>query len=321
MNYYKMFLDFTVVIPTYNGASRLPKLLDRLLVQNNSDRLSWEVIIVDNNSTDDTAKVVRNYQANWPQAYPLRYYLEKEQGSAYARLRGVKEAKAELIGFLDDDNLPDPDWVATAYSFSKEHPKAGAWSGQTHGDFEIPPPENFRRIQAFLAIREYGPKPKLFAPENLSLPTAAALVVRKQAWNESVPTRPTLRGRLGGSMLGGEDYEALLYMHKVGWEIWYNPEMHTYHQIPRSRLERNYLLSLSRGCGLATCHLRLINAKNWQKPIAIAKTLLGNLRRMALHLIKYRGELKNDAIAACEMEFFIGSFLSPFYLLKINIQK
>ena len=307
-----MSLDFTVAIPTYNGASRLPKVLDKLLAQVNTEQIAWEVIVIDNNSTDDTAQVVRDYQANWLASVPLRYCFEAEQGAAFARLTAVREAKGELVGFLDDDNLPAPDWIEQAYLFAKDYPRAGAFSGQIHGEFEVPPPEGFERIQAFLAIREHGDKPHLFEPENLQLPTASGLIVRKKAWNEAVPKHPNLKGRIGESMLGGEDYEPLLYMHKGGWEIWYHPELHSYHQIPEWRLEKDYLLSISRGCGLATCQLRMINARSWEKPILIVRTLLGNLRRVILQIIKYRTRLKTDLIPACELEFFWGSLMSCF---------
>ena len=313
-----MSVDLTVAIPTYNGESRLPQVLEKLRSQINSDRISWEILIVDNNSKDNTAKVIQEYQTTWPSTIPLRYCFEPEQGAAFARLLAVREANGELIGFLDDDNLPAPDWVAQAYSFAQTHPKAGAFSGQIHGDFEVKPPENFERIQAFLAIREHGPTPHLFEPENLRLPPAASLIVRKKAWCESVPSRPILTGKLPGVMVQGDDYEPLLYLHKAGWEIWYHPNLHTYHQIPHWRLEKDYLLSISRGCGLATCQLRLINAKNGEKPIIIFRTVLGNLRRVALHFIKYRGQLKTDVIAACEMQFYIGSLMSPFYYLKLG---
>jgi len=311
-----MSIDFTVAIPTYNGASRLPKLLEKLRQQTDLDQISWEIIVVDNNSSDNTAQVVQEYQGNWLVDVPLTYILEPEQGAAFARLRAVKEAQGELIGFLDDDNLPNPDWIAQAYTFAKNHPQAGALSGQIHGEFEVEPPENFQRIQAFLAIREHGSTPHQFEPQNLRLPTAAALVVHRQAWQESVPKQPQLKGRLSGSMLGGEDYEPLLYIYKAGWEIWYHPDLHTYHQIPHWRLERDYLLSISRGCGLATCQLRMVNAKPWQKPLIIIRNLLGSLRRVVLQFIQYRGQFKTNLIAACEMEFFWGSLISSFLVLK-----
>ncbi|MDF5727008.1 MAG: hormogonium polysaccharide biosynthesis glycosyltransferase HpsE [Rhizonema sp. PD38] len=313
-------LDITVAIPTYNGEERLPKVLEGLRSQIGVEHLKWEIIIVDNNSTDDTAKLIHSYQASWDDEFPLMHFLESEQGAAFARLRAVREAKGEYIVFLDDDNLPAPDLLKESYIFGKQHPQAGAWSGQIHGDYQVNPPKNFERIQAFLAIREHGNKPFLFAPDNLILPPAACLVVRKQAWNENVPTRPTLTGKLPGVLVQGDDYEPLLYIHKAGWQIWYNPSMHTYHQIPNWRLEKDYLLKLARGCGLCICQLRLLNAKNWQKPIVFVRTILGNLRRVLQHLIKYRGRLQSDLIVLFEIEFYWSSMMSPFYYLKKSIR-
>lgn len=146
-------------------------------------------------------------------------------------------------------------------------------------------------------------------------------MIRKKAWIESVPRRPTLTGKLPGVMIQGEDYEPLLYIHKAGWEIWYNPAMHTTHQIPQWRLERDYLRSLARGCGLATCQLRMINAKPYQKPLIFTRTLLGNLRRVVHHFIKYRRAIRTDLVSNCELAFFLGSFVSPFYYLGNILRK
>jgi glycosyltransferase involved in cell wall biosynthesis len=311
-----MSMDFTVAIPTFNGAERLPKLLARLCEQINTEHFSWEIIIIDNNSQDKTAQLIQEYQANWKQPFSLKYYLETEQGAAFARLKAVKEAKGQLIGFLDDDNLPDQNWVSSAYLFGKDRPKAGAYGGQIHGEYETIPPENFNRIQSFLAIRERGNKPHLYNPIYLDLPPAASLVVRKQAWCEAVPNRPVLVGKINGSMVQGDDYEPLLYLHKCGWEIWYCPTMITYHQIPSWRLEKDYLISLVRGGGLCVCPLRLINAQTWQKPFIMAKIFLGSLIRAIKHLIKYKTKVKTELIPACEMQFYLSSLASPFYFLN-----
>ncbi len=311
-----MTVDLTVAIPTFNGESRLPKLLERLGTQINTEHLNWEIIIVDNNSTDNTAKVVQEYQKTWQKPYPLKYCLEAKQGAAFARIRAIKEAQGVWVGFLDDDVLPAPDWVAAAHSFSLLHPQMGAYGGQIHAEFEVKPPDNIKRLQSFLAIRERGETAHLYNPDQLVLPPSAALVVRKQAWCETVPARPILTGRTQATILSGEDFEALLYMNKAGWEIWYNPAMHTYHQIPPQRLEKDNLLSLIRGSTLCICYLRMIKPKLWQKPIIFFKIMLGSLRRLILHLIKYRGQVQTDLIAACEMEFHLSSFASPFYCLK-----
>ncbi|MEH2422635.1 MAG: hormogonium polysaccharide biosynthesis glycosyltransferase HpsE [Nostoc sp.] len=309
-------LDFTVAIPTYNGGKRLPKVLELLLNQKRIENLNWEIIIIDNNSSDNTKEVIQYYQKNCSQSFLLRYFLERQQGIAFARIRAVNEARGEFIAFVDDDNLPAPDWVFQSYTFGKEHPQAGAWSGQIHGDFEISPPEDFTRIQAFLAIREHGSQEHLFDANNLRLPPGASLVVRKQAWCGSVPKELVFKGRLNKLMVGGDDTEALLYLHKAGWEIWYNPAMHIAHQIPHWRLERDYLIVLARGCGLCIFQLRLINAKNWQKPIILVKTILGNLHRILQHIIKYRGKSTTNLIAIFEINFYLASMISPFYSFR-----
>ncbi|WP_373527035.1 hormogonium polysaccharide biosynthesis glycosyltransferase HpsE [Nostoc sp.] len=314
-------LDFTVAIPTYNGAKRLPQVLDLLLKQTGIEKLDWEIIIIDNNSNDNTNEVIEYYQKSYSQNISLKCFLEKKQGIAFARIRAISEARGEFIAFVDDDNLPANDWVSQSYNFGKEHPQAGAWSGQIHGDFEVSPPENFNRIQAFLAIREHGLEPYLFDADNLRLPPGAALVVRKKAWCESVPEELVFKGRLSKLMVSGDDTEALLYLHKAGWEIWYNPAMHIDHKIPHWRLEKDYLLVLARGCGLCIFQLRLINAKNWQKPILLIKTILGNLRRVLQHLIKYRGQFKSNLIALFEINFYWASMMSPFYSLRWKLDK
>lgn len=310
-------VDFTVAIPTYNGSKRLPQLLEKLRSQTGTEHFSWDILVVDNNSSDGTADVIRHYQTNGADHTPLvNYAFEKRQGAAFARVKAMATANSPWVGFLDDDVIPAPDWVAAAYAFSQKHPQAGAYGGQIHGEFEIEPPENFNRIKSFLALRTRGSQPHRYDPDNLSLPPSASWVVQTKAWHDNVSDQPTLGGRAHGSMTQGDDYEPLLRMHKAGWEIWYAPEMQVAHHIPASRLERDYLISLSWGCGICICPLRMINAGPWQRPFLWSKLVLSNLRRVVLHWLKYRNQLKSDLVAACEMQFFLASFTSPFYYLK-----
>ncbi|NEU75351.1 glycosyltransferase family 2 protein [Hassallia byssoidea VB512170] len=309
-------LDFTVAIPTYNGESRLPELLERLRNQINTEHLCWEIIVVDNNSTDKTAKVVQNYQANWQCPYALKYCFEPQQGAAYARKRAVEEAKSKFIGFLDDDNYPVSDWVAKAYDFGQKNPKLGAYGSQIHPNWEVEPPENFQRIAPFLAITERGNLPLLYEASKKLLPPSAGLVVRRQAWLESVPNHSILTGRVAGNMLTSEDLEMLSYIQKAGWEIWYNPEMEIYHQIPHWRLQREYLIPFFQGIGLSRYVTRMMNINPWVKPFAFFAYIINDLRKIVLHLLKYRTQVKTELVAACEMQLFLSSLISPFFLLK-----
>jgi len=345
-----MVVDLTVAIPTYNGGRRLPEVLDRLRIScqsarrhphnsacqareklavttsrtsveptqaaNSKQDFTWEVIVVDNNSTDDTAKVVEAYQANWPEYCPLRYCLEPKQGAAFARKRAFKEARGELVAFLDDDNLPAPDWVEAAYAFALAHPKAGAYGSQIYGAFEVTPPKNFERLAPFLAITQRGSEPLCYEPYKKVLPPSAGLVVRKKAWLDSVPSRLILTGRTARSMVTSEDLEMLSYIQANGWEIWYNPAMQIYHKIPYWRLERKYLIPFFRGIGLSRYVTRMLSVKPWQRPIATLAYMTNDLRKIVFHLLKYGVRVRSDLIAACEMQLFVSSLLSPFYLWK-----
>ncbi len=319
--------EFTVAIPTYNGEHRLPELLERLRSQVSTEHFRWEILLVDNNSTDGTSELIRAYQADWPREYPIRYLFEGRQGSAYARQRAVQEAQSELIGFLDDDNLPALDWVAAAYAFAQAHPRAGAYASQIHGDFEVEPPCNFKRIAGFLAITERGSEPLLYEPRKKLLPPSAGLVVRRSVWGQHVPQTFNLRGRVGQSQgraiaasEPGEDLELLLHIQNAGWEIWYNPEMEMYHKIPRWRFERDYLLTMFRGIGLSRYYTRMLSVKPWQRPLATGAYILNDLRKIVWHSLKYRTVIHRDLVAACEMELFCYSLLSPFYHWKKILQ-
>jgi len=316
-------IDLTVVIPTYNGASGyLQKTLDSLKCQINTEDISWEVIVVDNNSSDKTALLVKENQRQWPTKYPLRYLFEANQGSFFARKRGVEEAIGEVVAFIDDDNVVANDWIYQVYIFGKKHPKAGAWGGQIHGDFEIKPPKNFNRIASILAIIERGAKEHLYKRRKM-VPPGAGLVVRRNAWKTSVYEQSimnTIDTLLNKDPQSNSDLKMLRYIHKDKWEIWYNPKMHINHQIPKWRLEKRYLMKLSYDIGILRFPLRMLDLKPWQKPLALLFYTLNDMRKILFHIIKYRKSIKTDVVAACEFQLYLNSLLSTFHFMKKKLK-
>ena len=117
-------------------------------------------------------------------------------------------------------------------------------------------------------------------------------------------------------MVTSEDLEMLSYIQAKGWEIWYNPAMQIEHKIPRWRLEREYLIPFFRGIGLSRYVTRMLSVKPWQRPIATIAYMTNDLRKIALHLLKYNFRVQSNLITACEMELFVSSLVSPFYLWK-----
>lgn len=312
-------IEFCVAIRTLNGEKRLPAILDALKSQIGLESTAWEIVVVDNCSTDKTADVVRQYQAQWLPHSQLRYCYEPRQGASFARRCAIEAAAAPLIGFLDDDNVPAPNWVQAALAFAKAHPTAAAFGSQIHGKFEVPPPENFDRIAGFLPIIERK-QSVCFTTGRYSrinmLPPGAGLVIRRQPWLAHVPSELVLTGPVGKALnRKGEDLEALLYLKRAGWHIWYNADMHIYHHIAKARFERAYLMRFFRGVGLSKAHIRTLNCPTWQKPVRLLLFMVNDLRKMVEHWIKYRHILHTDVVAASELQLLWSSFLSPFHSL------
>ena len=93
-------VDFTVAIRTYNGAKSIPQVIEQLRSQIETEHINWEIIVVDNNSTDNTAQIIQEYKSTWKKTYPLKYYFEPKQGAAIARRRAMEEAQGELVAAI-----------------------------------------------------------------------------------------------------------------------------------------------------------------------------------------------------------------------------
>jgi glycosyltransferase involved in cell wall biosynthesis len=314
-----MPLDFTVAITTYNGMERVGQVLDLLQTQTQVENISWEIIVVDNNSSDRTSEVIQQYQQNWQGNAILRYSFEKQQGQSFARNHAIAEANSKLIGFLDDDNLPASNWVAAAYKFAQEHPQAGAFGSQIHGLFETEPTAELKEIVFYLAITERGSEPLRYDPKTKGVPPGAGIVVRRDVWLESVPKRLVFTGRKGKSLVAAEDAEALMHMYNQGWEIWYNPAMELQHVIPSWRLDRDYLRKLMRGIGLSRYYLRMLQLNPWKRPLALIFYLISDTRKLIIYWLHHHRQIKENIVTACEIERLFGSLISPFYTWKIRI--
>jgi len=311
----------TIAVCTYNGESRLPKVFEHLAKQTNVKPEEWEILIVDNASTDSTPQVVKEYQLAFEEICKVGYVVEQQQGAAFARTRAAKEANSELVAFVDDDNLLFPNWVSQAILFAESHPEVGAFGGQIHGKYETSPPSYLNRFKHFLAIIEKGREPFPYLPEKRMLPPSAGLVVKRQIWLKHVPSRLTLSGRVGNSLVAGEDLEALAYVQKAGWEIWYNPEMEMDHDIPSKRLEEEYFLRIALSTGLCRHQIRVARYTLWQNVLLTPAHILLDLYKLVSYILPFSNNKNEESILRkIELNYRLGTFVSPFYMLKARIK-
>ena len=309
---FESVVDFTVAICTFNGSSRLPQVLDRLRSQEDTEDFRWQIVVVDNNSIDDTAQVVQRYQQQWPAKFPLYYLFEPRQGIAYARRRVVQDVETPWIGFLDDDNWPAQNWVAEAYRFRQSHSHVGAYGSQLHPYYEGLPPRGMNYIACFLGIFEH-PNSFRYPPHKWRFPAGAGLVIRRQAWLQYVPEQPRLRGVCRRTLTAkGEDVETLSYLNRAGWEIWHNPDMHLTHYIPRYRLKAEYLMKVFQGVGLSRHPTRMIRYAFWLWPLATLAYFGNDLRKLFIHLGQ-RPRPGRQLAFDCQRQLLFYSLVSPFY--------
>jgi hypothetical protein len=251
-------LDASVIICTHNPRTDyFARVLDSLGNQTLSlDR--WELLIVDNASRVPLAS---SWDISWHPA--ARHIFESELGLSWARQRGIQEASADLIIFVDDDNVLGETYLAEAVKIGREWPSLGAWgSGCIRGDFEVEPPESFR---SWLPVREVtvprwsnlaGLHSGLFGESREdAIPWGAGLCVRKKvatAYRQFCNQSPIhITDRQGTSLVGGGDTEMsfVCCSHGLGTGIF--PELKLIHLIPQHRVSEDYIVRFAEGICLS----------------------------------------------------------------------
>lgn len=276
--------DITLLICTHDNADQLGRALAAIADQRVPAGARWEVLVIDNNCTDHTREVVERFQSD-PRIPALRLERETTQGVGYARKTGLRLAAGHLVGFVDDDCLLDPDWVAEALAFADAHPRAGAVGSHVRLRWEVPPPEYCQQYGESLARQEFGDSPVRLPDRGRQIPCGAGLLLRRRAVLESgYPTRGILQGRDPRRLGAGEDAEVAFFVRNAGYEVWLNPAMRVQHHIPPWRTELPYLRRLHRGFGRAESHLRLLamhTTPDLLPRVREVGSALGELRRVA----------------------------------------
>ena len=230
--------DVAVLIATYNRAGLLGETLD-VLAASSSSGYRWEVVVVDNNSTDDTRQVVAARQRAYP--VPLRYLLETTQGRSAALNTGVGATTAPLLLFTDDDVRVAPEWLgAGARALGQGADYVG---GPVRPIWEAPPPRWLDLTRSDLwgtiAILDYGPEPFDFQ-ERRRVPLGANMGVRRSLLQRAGGFRVDLGRTTGRRVLGQEVPDLLARARSAGLHGRYVPEMVVDHHVPAARLTPGY---------------------------------------------------------------------------------
>ena len=195
-------IDASVIVCTYNRSASLKRTLQSLQAQAVGDGVDWEVLIVDNNSKDDTRSVVEDFGATFSR---VRYCYEPTQGLSFARNHGIAQARGNILLFTDDDVTPEPDWLRRILD-GMARSGCDACGGYIAPLWESPPPAWLTdRFHGFLAIKAERTDTYEIV-DGLPLPFGANMAFRREVFARFGVFDVT-RGRRGDILASGEDGE------------------------------------------------------------------------------------------------------------------
>ena len=237
-------MRISVVVCTFNRPQLLMKCLSRLADQAGPATRS-EVIVVNNNSTDDTAEVAQRFCGP---GSPCRVVLEESQGLAHARNRGWREARGEYVAYIDDDAMPCPNWIPAMNDFLDAQPGALAFGGPYRAFTLTPPPDWFPRDYGSWSLGATGrvlERSEYLNGTNMIF--QKALLEKLGGFEESL-------GMRGSALSYGEETELMMRMHMQGLEIHYCPDIVVEHAILGYKMRLRWLLASSYRNGRSGLH-------------------------------------------------------------------
>jgi glycosyltransferase involved in cell wall biosynthesis len=227
----------SVVLCTYNRCESLATALESAAGLQVPESSWMEILVVDNNSRDCTREVIERFCRKHPSRF--RYVFEPRQGLANARNAGIREARGEIVVFMDDDVTVDPEWVEILAAKLR----TGDWAGAggrvvPEREFSAPAWLSLKNLGGVLALFDLGD----LAGELRQPPYGANMAFRKEMFEKHGGFRADL-GRIGNNLLSGEDTEFGRRLLDAGEHLWYEPSAIVYHAMQQERLKKEYFLT------------------------------------------------------------------------------
>jgi glycosyltransferase involved in cell wall biosynthesis len=293
-------MTVTVAICTWNRAALLDRTLSEMRKLRTPDGLRWELLVVNNNCTDDTDAVIRRHSGR----LPLRRLFEREQGHSHARNRALREARGELLVWTDDDVLVEPGWLAEYTRAAREHPEAGFFAGPIEPWYEVEPPAWFRRhlgqLTGVVVLADQGPEAR---PYRLGDQVFGANMAFRTAVAKAFPADARL-GRVGGLLTGGDDTDLVVRAFRAGHTGYCLPGARLRHFVPAERVSEGYVWRWFRGSGHTLVRQTGDpgGARIWGVPRWALRRYVGARCRSALHRLSRNESWFEAFVDAARME-------------------
>ena len=240
-------MKITVAICSWNRARLLDQTLESLSHLQVPHQLEWEIVLVDNNSTEPAVPFVIS---DWRSKLPLRSFIEKEQGHSAARNCAIREATGDYIVWTDNDVLVETDWLSAYWRAFQMHPEAAFFGGEIDPLFEESRPDwiaaTWDICAPVYATRKLGDQE--FQLDSKRLPYGANFAVRSDIQRKF--PYDTRWGRKQTGMVGEDEVAVLRQIIDSGESGYWVPDARLKHVIPPDRASEQYVASYYHGQGV-----------------------------------------------------------------------
>ena len=299
--------EVSIVIPTYNRSTLLRNAVESVLRQDT--HWKFEIVIVNNNSTDDTEAVAQDLINQHPEK--VTYVIETKQGNAYARNCGVKAAQANIIAFIDDDVTVESNWLRACMEVLTSHEELSFVGGSVLPEWdEAAPAWLTSEHWAPLALLDYGPSEFRISGNNPLGLLTANIAFRRNVFDELGMFSPDLQ-RVNDSIGSMEDHEFLLRVCRSGKQGMYLPNMVAKAPVDRARLTKEYHRRWHTGHG----HFyALLRDPEWERSKFYLLGVPSHLyKQTAIDALRWMGRTvtantQSAFTAECRLRFFYGFY-------------
>lgn len=230
-------IRLSVIICTWNRAATLAVALDSIERSELPTGIGWEILVVDNNSSDDTRRVVEAREARQPERY--RYFFEPRQGKSFALNTAVEHARGDILVFTDDDVTVEHGWLGEILRIHDTTPCIGiggkivdAWSSPKPNWLSLDGPYGLMTV---IVKFDHGDE----ICELKTPPFGANMSLRKEIFSKYGLFRTDL-GPTSGSEIRGEDVEFCRRLILAGEKLLYAPKAVVFHPVIASRVTKRY---------------------------------------------------------------------------------
>ena len=249
-------MKIEIVICTYNRAERLSGTIQSLLSADIPDGTNVNLIIVNNNSSDGTEALIKEFSRNASRV-AFRYLFEEKQGKSYALNTALKHMRGNFIAFTDDDIIVDKSWIKKMVSALKRYPDCNCFGGKVVAVYpkNMPPwldiHNSTRFLKSVFVDRDDGDLEVEYGNSTLSnTPSGVNMFFRREVIEKNAFFRTDL-GPIGKELGFSEDTDYCQRLLNMGERFMYIPSTIVYHPVHAERLSKEYLLNWQYKCGIS----------------------------------------------------------------------